>query len=189
MTGQGQQKLRIKLPNGAEMEVEGTAEFIAEERERFLDSQKREGGTDLDMEAPPRAHETPPQARVPHPIIQPAWDDILETNGGNIQLRAKLRGRGDGLERDASLILLAASSIILRTPKPTAAQLAKWLRASGYPIQRVDRAIQPALDRGDILASGSRRARRYELSAPGAARALRLANELCAFVQPNLPAA
>lgn len=158
-------KLRIKFSDGTELEAEGTPEFIASERREFL------GG----LQSPRRPSTTAPLK--PGRDIEPAWRDLIEGRGaGVIQLRAKLGGGRS--EMEACLILIAASRKLLRQPKPTAAQLARWLRASGYPIKRVDRVIQRAIDRGDILASGSRRGRRYELSGPGLAKAFNLAQEL-----------
>ncbi|MFH1723218.1 MAG: hypothetical protein ABII00_01215 [Elusimicrobiota bacterium] len=171
MPEQHPHKLRLKLANGSELEAEGSAAFIAEERGQFIALQRpgRPGEASIAS-----AGALPSQA---------LWETILEVRGPNIQLRAKLGG--DKAEKEACLILLAASKIVLRTPKPTAAQLARWLRASGYPILRVDRAIKSALERGEILASGSRRARRYELSGPGLAKAFTLASQLSAFIQPS----
>jgi hypothetical protein len=152
-------KLRLKLPSGAEFEAEGAPGFISGELREFLALQ---------------AQNPQPAASRPHPRpLEPNWADVLEAHGQNIQLRSKLRG-GAG-EREACLVLLAGANRVLRVAKPTAAQIARWLRASGYPIRRVDRAIQDAIETGDILASGSRRGRRYELSSPGLAKAFNLA--------------
>src|SRR5205823_5652288 len=104
---------------------------------------------------------------------------LTETRAGGLQLRAKPHGR---TEKEACLLLLAAAQKVLNTAKPTAAQLARWLRASGYPITRVDRIMAQALERGEILASGSRRARRYELTGTGRAKAFLLAEELARTV-------
>ncbi|MFH2202346.1 MAG: hypothetical protein ABIJ96_04485 [Elusimicrobiota bacterium] len=169
MTNSGSHKLRLKLPSGAEMEAEGTPEFIAGERREFTSILAAKSGGAV---------------AAAGGSAEPSWDEIIETRGKNdIQLRAKLGGGGG--DKEACLVLIAASRALLRTPKPTAAQLAKWLRASGYPIQRVDRAIQASVSRGDILASGSRRARRYELSGPGLAKAFNLALQLARMIRPS----
>ena len=158
-------RIRLRFPNGAELEAEGTPEFIAEERREFTSLL-----TTGESAAPKTGAISPAGGR-----LEPAWSSITEARGHNIQLRAKL---GEGGEAEACLVLIAASRMVLKTPKPTSAQLAKWLRLSGYPIGRIDRAIKASLDRGDILASGTRRARRYELSGPGLARAFNLAAQL-----------
>ena len=54
-----------------------------------------------------------------------------------------------------------------------------------YPVGRIDRMIQGSLDRGDVLASASRRARRYELSGPGLAKAFNLGHELGQIFQDH----
>lgn len=161
------QRLRLRLPTGAELEVEGTAEFVTAERREFLALQR------------PERPAGPAPEPFPEPL-EPDWSVVIETQGSQIQLRAK---PPEGSEREACLILLAAAKSLLKAPKPTAARLARWLRASGYPIGRVDRALQESIANGDILSSGSRRARRYELSAPGLAKGLRLSRELARRIQ------
>ncbi|HAH06605.1 MAG TPA: hypothetical protein DCM05_08780 [Elusimicrobia bacterium] len=166
-------RLHLKLPNGAELEAEGPLDFVTGERREFISLQ---GGR------PPAAEGgIPPSRTAPEEGPLVAWETILEAKGDSIQLRSKLRG--ERTEKDACLVLLAASQIILRNPKPTSSQLAKWLRASGYPISRVDRLLQEALDQGEILASGSRRARRYELSGPGRVKALILAARMTSWIR------
>lgn len=160
-------RLRLKLPGGAEMEAEGTAEFVWKEREEFLRGLR--GGADPGLQAP-----GDPQA----PTV--AWDAVTEAKGRGIQLRGKLPPAQS--EKEACLVLLAASEKRLQEPRPTATQLAKWLRTSGYPILRMDRALQDAVTKGEILASGSRRSRRYELTASGRLKAYILASQLTARI-------
>jgi hypothetical protein len=162
-----QHRVRLKLPSGAEFEAEGTPEFITKERREFLA-----------LQGPPPAAQPPSAHRLEPEIVD--WGAIIETQGGGMQLRAKLT---EGTEKDACLVLLAASGAVLREPKPTSTQLARWLRASGYPVARVDRALQEAVERGEILATGSRRARRYELSGPGKVAAVLMAGRLTALVK------
>ncbi|MCX5789791.1 MAG: hypothetical protein NTX64_15000 [Elusimicrobia bacterium] len=161
-------RLRLKLPSGAEMEAEGAPEFVEAERRAFIQQAARPSETENFAAGPGQGQPA-----------GPPWAEITETRSGGIQLRAKPPGR---TERDACLLLLAAAHRLLNTPKPTAAQLARWLRASGYPVGRVDRVLAQALDQGHILASGSRRARRYELTGPGRAKAFLLAEELAKTV-------
>ncbi|TBR24823.1 hypothetical protein EPO15_03305 [bacterium] len=161
-------RLRLRLPDGAEFEAEGTADFVAAERREFLGGRGGKTGAG--------------SAASPESAPEPVWETLIETKGPVLQLRTKLPG--EGAEREACLILLAAARGILRQAKPTSAQLARWLRASGYPIGRVDRVIQDAVSQGEILASGTRRARRYELSGPGLAKGWRLAHRLAAHIQP-----
>lgn len=161
-------RLRLKLPTGAELEAEGSPEFITQERREFLASIQQQRNSAA----------APTSAGMPK--LEPSWEDLVESKGSGIQLRAKLRG--DNTPQDACLLLIAASQRHLRNAKPTAAQLARWLRASGYPVRRVDRAIQEALQSGEILASGSRRGRRYELSGPGLAKAFNLGFQLAAVL-------
>lgn len=166
-------RIRIRLPHGAEFEAEGSAEFVHSEARQFLGALNAATAGQGQHEP-----EQPLKEALGTPNI--SWEMITELRGKGLQLRAKLRG--DKSEKDACLVLLAASQRLLNQPKPTATQLAKWLRSSGYPIVRMDRALQDAVAGGLLLASGSRRSRRYELTAPGKLRAHILANQLTATI-------
>lgn len=160
-------RLRLRLPNGAEFEAAGDPEFIRSERTVFLNAQEDTGGV---------------RPAGPGGMAAAAadWASIVESNGGNLQLRAKLKN--GKTHKDACLVLLAAAQKLIHQTRPTAAQLARWLRASGYPVRRVDRAIAEALDKGELLASGSRRARRYELTGPGFLKACAIAGQLASLI-------
>jgi len=164
------QRLRLKLPDGAEFEAEGTPEFVRSERLEFLSGLSAHASGPLAAPHLPKAGQEPTIA----------WEAVIERKGQNIHLRAKLPG--DRPQKDACLVLLAASQKLLHLPKPTAAQLAKWLRVSGYPVQRMDRALHEGIAQGELLSSGSRRARRYELTGPGRVKAFLLALQLAAAI-------
>lgn len=160
-------RLRLRLPNGAELEAEGDAEFIRAERAEFLI---------LQSPAP-----VAPAGGVGKKEPKVDWNAIVEARSGGLTLRGKLSG-ADKEGRDACLVLLIASERLLSQPKPTATMLAKWLRASGYPIGRMDRTLADAIAQGELLSTGSRRSRRYELTAAGKIKALLLAERLTATV-------
>jgi hypothetical protein len=157
-------RLKLRWPNGAELEAEGTPEFIRQERSEFLGQL-----------AAPAAGTALQDPNVPN--ID--WEAVTERRGRHLALRGKLHG---STEKEACLVLLAAAQKLLNEPKPTASQVAKWLRGSGYPISRVDRALQTAVSAGEVLSSGTRRARRYELTAHGRLRAYILANQLTGLI-------
>ena len=160
-------RVRLKLPNGAELEAEGDADFVRAERQEFVLRQTPVGGPAGD----PLSNREP---RV-------EWSAVVEAKSGGLTLRGKIQG-GDKAGKDACLVLLMASERLLSQPRPTATMVAKWLRASGYPIGRMDRTLHDAVSQGELLSSGSRRARRYELTATGKIRALLLAEQLTATV-------
>jgi hypothetical protein len=164
------QKLRLRLADGSEFEAQGSTEFIRSERQEFLSAARAQPAAPEAARAQAKAAQDP----------EMPWEAMIERKGHAIQLRAKLPG--DRAQKDACLVLLAASSKLLHQPKPTAAQLAKWLRVSGYPVQRMDRALQEAIAQGELLSSGSRRARRYELTGPGRIKAYLLAHALAASI-------
>ncbi len=164
-------RLRLKLPNGAELEAEGEAEFVRREREEFLLRQPP---------APSHAPLAPAQTAAREPRVD--WAAVAEAKNGGLLLRGKIPD-ADKTGRDAALVLLIASEQMLGQSKPTAAALAKWLRTAGYPVGRMDRVLQDAVAGGELLSSGSRRSRRYELTAAGKIRALLLAERLTATVR------
>jgi len=174
--GKSHCKVRLKLSTGAEIEVEGTQEFVEQERRSFLSQFE----APTPMPTASRALGSIYSKEAPEALLRPSevpnWDSVTETHRGILQLRTKLKTEES--EKDASLILLGAAQKVLNNSKPTASQLAKWLRVSGYPIARVDRVLQGAVERGEILAQGSRRARRYELTAHGRVKAFLLARQL-----------
>lgn len=159
-------RLRIRWPNGAEFEAEGPAEFIQEQQRQFL----------ADFSGAPQAVILSTEERS---LPQIHWEAVVERRGRLLQLRAKLPGAS---QQEACLVLMAASQKLLNEPRPAASHLTKWLRASGYPVLRLDRALQEAVTGGLVLSSGSRRARRYELTAPGRMKGFILANQLTALV-------
>ncbi len=160
-------RVRLKLPNGAELEAEGDAEFVRQERADFI------------------LRQTPlPAAGAPlEPGREPRvdWNAVVEARDGGLTLRGKIPG-GDKGGKDACLVLIMAAERLLSHPKPTATMLAKWLRASGYPVGRMDRTLQDAISQGELLSTGSRRSRRYELTASGKIKALLLSEQATAVV-------
>jgi hypothetical protein len=161
-------RVRLKLPNGAELEAEGDAEFVRQERADFILRQ-----------TPIATGAGAPQELGREPRVD--WNAVVEARSGGLTLRGKIPG-GDKGGKDACLVLIMASERLLSQPKPTATMLAKWLRTSGYPVGRMDRTLQDAISQGELLSSGSRRSRRYELTATGKIKALLLSEQATAVV-------
>ncbi len=172
-------KLRLRFPNGFEFEALGSEDFIKEQLKAFLN---QESGPER-LSKPQK--ESPEDARAENqnsPIIV-EWGKIAEISGENLLLRSKIEPFGQ--ETEACLILIAASKNLTNNPKPSALQLARWLRKSGYPIPRIDRVLQNAVQNGEILISGSRRGRKYELSPAGKVKALLIAEKLTRRITPT----
>lgn len=169
-------KLRLRFPNGFEFEALGSEEFIKEQLQSFLGPENN-----LSSTAPPQTKTefgspgNKNNSNGNNPIgIQ--WEKIAEKSRNDLLLRSKLENLGQAAE--ACLILMAASKDMANHPRPSALELARWLRKSGYPIARIDRILQNAAKNGDILVSGSRRGRKYELSPSGRLKALLIAEKL-----------
>ncbi len=173
MSTSHQHRVRLRLPNGAELEAEGEAEFVRQERAEFVLRQTELPGS------PGSSGVTGREPRVD-------WSAVVETKSGGLVLRGKIQGSDKG-GKDACLVLLMASERLLSQPKPTAAMLGKWLRASGYPIARLDRVLQDAVSQGELLSTGSRRSRRYELTASGKIKALLLSEQATLSVLGRTP--
>ena len=164
-------KLRLRFPNGFEFEALGPEEFIKEQIQRFLGQQNNNSTT-----------ATGPETESGNPAkIQ--WEKIAEKSQNDLLLRNKLENLGQAAE--ACLVLMAASKNLANNPRPSALELARWLRRSGYPIDRIDRIIKNAVKIGDILISGSRRGRKYELSPSGRLKALLIAEKLSQRIGAN----
>ncbi len=165
-------KLRLRFPNGLEFEALGPEEFIKEQLQAFLNQK-----ADIqESQKPAPLHYTRPAAAPENDLASIEWGKIAEISGENLLLRSKLETLGQ--EAEACLVLIAASKNLANNPRPSALQLARWLRKSGYPIVRIDRTLQNVSRNGDILASGSRRGRKYELSPTGKLKAFLIAEKL-----------
>lgn len=153
-------RIRLKLPSGAEIETEGGQEFVKAESQRLLDYLQQA------LTPPP----TPPPQR--EETARSVWKKIAEVQNGDLILRSV---PAESQPENACLLLLAAAKSLLSQDKPTATMIAKWLRRSGRPPRRLDRALAGAVRQGDINASGAKRSRRYELTPAGLHRAALLA--------------
>lgn len=166
-------KLRLRFPDGLEFEATGTEDFIKEQLQAFL-NKKEQHPSSKEFQKP--LHQESSEPTKQYNPAQIDWGKIAEISGENLLLRSKLEPFGQ--EAEACLILIAASKDLANNPKPSALQLARWLRKSGYPVTRIDRVLQTTAKNGDILISGSRRARKYELSPTGKLKALLIAEKL-----------
>lgn len=159
-------RLRLKLPNGAELEAEGDVDFVRAERATFLHQQTGDATT---------KHTSAPNASSFNKELD--WNELIHNERGIITLRGKVPGLAEN-DPGPVMLLIAASGHVAGNAKPNATQLAKSLRASGYAVARMDRLLADALAQGHVLASGSRRARRYELTSSGKIKAILLAEVL-----------
>lgn len=156
MDGDERSRLRLKLPSGLEVEAEGRPEFVRTQIQELLSAAGQGAAPEI--------------AAKPGPL-----EAAVSQAGSELRLRALDRS---GDPEEVALVLMLASEKLLGLGRPTAAQLARWLRKSGYNVKRIDRSLGQALRNGLVLASGARRSRRYELAAKGRIRALVAAERL-----------
>lgn len=155
-------RLKLRLPTGAEMEAEGAQDFIEAQKDWFW--------THLSLKE--RGEDAPEPSFAQG--LQKPWTQIAEARKNGIMLL----GKGKNSPAEACLILLGAARALLDQARPTAAQLAKCLRLSGYSVARIDRILQNSVKNNEIMPSGSRRSRCYELTQKGRNKSLYLAQEL-----------
>ena len=93
-------RLRLRLPNGAEFEAKGPAEFVKEQLGDFLERQNAFRARE-EAEKPNRAREGATPSAPQADTIRIKWSSIIETQGQDIFLRAKLGN--DKNEGDACL--------------------------------------------------------------------------------------
>lgn len=164
-------KLKVKLEGGREFEAEGPRDFLEEQIQKFYSIPPGPKELKNGSSAPPEA-ETAAKA---------LWEAVSERKSGTrIALKSKLKQESS--EKEAAITLLEAAQTLLNIERPTASHLTKWLRDSGYPVTRIDRILQESIKKGELLASGSRRARRYQLTPQGRRKAVQLAQELAAAI-------
>jgi hypothetical protein len=161
-------RIRIRLTSGTELETEGPEAFVREEAGRLL----------LTITGQP-------EAASPEPLIKEAqphgtWKQVAEIQKNDLILKALPL---ENQTENACIMLLGAAQVLLGVSRPTATQIAKWLRKSSCSIKRLDRALNSAVQRSEILAAGYKRSRRYELTSSGLRKANLLALQLASRQQ------
>jgi hypothetical protein len=160
-------KLRLRLQNGMEFEVEGNREFVQSQREAFLIMAKQavleKNGTD---------HAQNGKKNQETPLFD--WAELVESKNGVIYLRTK--SPDIGAAETALLILAAWAQSGNRSMD--ALKLAKSIKKSGFSRGRLDRILNEDIRQARIIPAGTKRARHYRLSQEGLARATYLAQRI-----------
>lgn len=166
-------RIKIKLPNGAEFEAEGSAEDVKAQYEAFMDM----------MKAAPVA---PPAA------VEPVKDPIKTNTAGQLQgepddeflkrifdlgtdglISLKVLPHGENAHSDGLLLLLYGYRRIPKTENVFAVTLSRAAAKSGIQFERLDRAMEQhaAL----VRRGGFKRGATYTLNNQGVARAAQIA--------------
>ncbi|MGC8867333.1 MAG: hypothetical protein ACP5IO_05220 [Elusimicrobiales bacterium] len=149
-------RIRIKYPNGLEIEIEGDREFVEKEKRQMLSliSNGFEKNNDNN-------------------IIK-SLSNIIDFKENTPYIKLKLPQLD---EKMAILIILFAFEKILSNPQPKALSISKALRMSGYYLKRLDTAVFELIKDGSIKAFGIKRNRSYSLTDKGKAKAeIKIAN-------------
>lgn len=160
-------RIRLRLPSGAELETEGAADFVRRESERLLGIIGHSPAAAA-LAAAPASPES-------------LWKEVAEPQSGGLALKAKPASAS--LE-EVCILLLGAAKTLVGQDKPTATQLARWLRQSGCPFKRLDRVLAEPVRKAEVLAYGFKRSRRYELTPAGQSKASLLAIRAAQALQP-----
>ncbi len=164
-------KLRMKI-DAHEFEAEGPSEVVVAQLRTW------EHLTGLSTRTP-AVNLAGPQA-APDPVA--AWSQLFAVDADQklVTLRTNLRGRQRNA--NAALLLLFGFGTLSAAGNGgaiTPTRLAAAMRASGYPVQRVDRTLAPHVAAGLLHRSGPRKQPTYTLTASGHQYAAVFARRLC----------
>jgi len=167
-------KLRLRLQNGMEFEAEGATDFIEAQKGAFFElaaSQKACTGAAIAKTVPAELA-PPPQ----HPGFEPGiWKTLMESRDNLFYLKTRYPQTEP---HDAALMILATWTELGKKGTVEALKLAKSLKKSGFVKGRLDRIMAQEISQQRIISTGTKRARRYQLTAEGLARAHYLAQDL-----------
>jgi hypothetical protein len=164
-------RLRMKI-DSHEFEAEGPSEVVLAQLQTWGQL------TGLSSRIPAGEIAAPPAAAGPDPFVSQLF--AVDAAQQLVTLRASLHGR----QRNANAALLLLFGFATISPagngqEITPTRLAAAMHASGYPLERVDRALRPYLAAGLVHRSGRRKQPAYTLTAAGQRHAAALAHRLC----------
>lgn len=170
-------KIKIRW-NGYELELEGTEQFVTSESERLLGKLIAPSRSNSPTEKP---SPTTDDSKLPIHDLFDVWRKIAQPHvrlRGLWGLRYAVKNANNGGPWEAALLVLAIHHQLEKRTTLTALELMRALKASGYNPSRLDIHLKLPVAKGWMIPSGSRRARRYEITNPGINEAMRLAYEL-----------
>lgn len=145
-------RIRIRYPDGFEIEIEGDEEFVIQEKERILkEINKKTSREDLQIKD-----------------IKDSLSKIIDFRENTPYIRLKIPELD---EKMAILIILTSYLKLLNIDKVNALNLSKALKLSGYIVKRIDQPSKTLIKDGSINALGTKRNRHYFLTAKGIAKA------------------
>lgn len=144
-------RIRIRYPDGFEIEIEGERDFVEKEKKELLYSITK----------------TNPQLQE-KPDIKKALSKIIDFKENIPYIKIKTP---DLDEKMAFLIILTAFKKLLNTDQPRALDISKSMRLSGYFIKRIDISASKLIKDSSIRAYGTKRNRTYLLTDTGCAKA------------------
>jgi hypothetical protein len=174
-------RIKIKLPNGAEFDAEGTAADVKAQYDAFLELMKA-----APQVPPPKPtiqqpdngnrtqSPTPPLGDGPEPddaLMKRIFD--ISTDG---LVSLKVLPRGDNAQAQGLLLLMYGYRRIAQNENPFAVTLARAATKSGIQYERLDRAMEP--NTAFVRRGGVRRGATYTLNNQGIAHAAQIAMTL-----------
>lgn len=145
-------RIRIRYPNGFEIEIEGNEAFVIKEKERIIKEIK----------------EASTQEKSTQKDIKESISKIIDYRQNIPYIKLKIP---DLDEKMAILIILTTYLKVLGIDKVNALNLSKALRLSGYILKRIDQKTKHLIKDGSINAFGTKRNRTYSLTSKGIAKA------------------
>ncbi|MCX7641698.1 MAG: hypothetical protein N2Z20_03590 [Elusimicrobiales bacterium] len=160
-------KIRIKYPNGFEIEIEGNEEFVIRQKEEFL--------TNL-------TNKTPNKEINIQQDIKKNISDIIDYKNNIPYIKFKIPELD---EKMAILIILLAYLKILESDRVKALNLSKSLKISGYNTKRIDTIAISLIKDNSLIAQGTKRNRLYSLTEKGLAKASVKLKNIIEMIEKN----
>lgn len=143
-------RIRIRYPDGFEVEIEGDKDFVIQEKENILKEIKQKTTEQIQYED-----------------MKTSLSRIIDFKENIPYLKIKLP---DLDEKMAMLILLTSYLKILSIENVEALDLSKSLKLSGYMVKRIDQIAKNLIKDGSVTAFGTKRNRSYSLTPKGIAK-------------------
>jgi hypothetical protein len=147
-------RLRFKYPDGIEFEIEGSKDFIAEQKSELLSL----------ISSKATANNNKKMAKT----MEKTLLELIDFKNNIPYIKKRLPELDTGM---AILILLLSYRTVQKIDDIKAINLSKSLKLSGYNPKRIDRVISPMINDLTVTAYGTRRNRTYSISEKGTTKA------------------
>lgn len=146
-------RIKIKYPDGFEIEIEGNRDFIKEYEEKILNRTHSESANITELKSQKREY---------------LYSRIIDFKNNIPYIKLKIPELDIQM---AILIILTSNRIFHKSDITSALNLSKSLKLSGYNPKRIDRYINNLIKNKDVEAYGTKRNRAYSITDKGDSKA------------------